>query len=362
MVKEYTSVVACPDCRGSLEEINVGSEVMGFLCRRCRLIYPIKDSIPLLLGSKSRNYNLEYGLIKNIELKIQSESHLTGRMQEYIGKTLHLLASHKGTKSWEWEDEEFWTRHYAKEGTATVPQKWTDRIWQREFLVEQLANRTNLKGKTILDVGCGEGQNFRLLLSKYCDETTLYIAVDISLGGLKLNRSRNTHKNSFYILCSADSLPFHSESIDILCYFGVLHHTERKAKTIPRDSELIRSGGHILIHEGVANPSIPLPNQLKSRLSRWLGGDQETSAHGELIERRELFAQLGYVKELEVVSIREGGGLFYFEMMRFFRNALLNSKKLFDFISSLDILLIKMLGPIIPFLRSSAIMLLVKKY
>jgi len=361
MVKEHTSVVACPDCRGSLEEINVGSEVMGFVCQRCQLIYPIKDDILILLGSKSRNYNLEYDLIRNIEQKIQSDSRLTEWLLECINKTLNLLASHKETKSWEWEDEEFWARHYAEETTVTAPQNWNDRIWQREFLVERLADRTNLRGKAILDVGCGEGQNFRLLLSKYCDETTLYIATDICLEGLKLNRSRNTHNNSLYVLCSADSLPFHSELIDILCYFGILHHTERKAKTIPRDSELVRSGGYILIHEAVPNPLKLLPGQLKSRLSRWLGDTEETSAHEERIERRDLFAQLVSVKELEVVSVKGDGGLFYFEMMRFFRTSMLNNKKLFNFISSLSILLAKTLGPIFPPLRSSGIRLLVKK-
>ena len=244
-LKNYTELFACPDCKGDIKNIDIDHQLLGFFCEICKLIYPVKEKIFILLSKSARNYTLEYDLVESIKKK--SLNHPTEQLKQYINNTLSLLDSSKDVKSWEWEDEEFWSKEYKKEKEIILQKNWNDRIWQREVLVKDLLDKTKLNGKTILDVGCGEGQNFKSLFVDHCDESTLYIASDISLAGLKLNRLRNKHKNSLYVLCSADKLPFHREKIDILCYFGILHHTERKAGTITQDSELMKKNGHILI-------------------------------------------------------------------------------------------------------------------
>lgn len=124
-----------------------------------------------------------------------------------IENTLNLLQSLKDSISWEWEDEQFWSRNYKQlPRTLTIGK---DRLWQREQLITQLTSQLNLKGKVILDIGCGKSQEFRLLFSKYCDKNTLYIGTDISFGRLKASKLLNNHDNSLYVLCSADYLlPF----------------------------------------------------------------------------------------------------------------------------------------------------------
>jgi ubiquinone/menaquinone biosynthesis C-methylase UbiE/uncharacterized protein YbaR (Trm112 family) len=354
--------MSCPDCEGDIRPIEINGELLGFFCDTCKLIYAVKQGIPILLPQKARNYSLEYESVKNIMTKVstctQQSPNIISKetLKEYINNTLVLLESFRDMTSWEWEDEAFWNKEYQKEIHARSWKNWNDRIWQREFLVKHLINETKLNSKNILDVGCGEGQNFRLLISKYCDEATLYIATDISLAALKLNQLRNTHNNSLYILCSADKLPFHKETIDVLCYFGILHHTERKARTISQDSKLVKSGGYILIHEALSRPiaSLYLPSFFKPKI--------EESAHEERIMREEVLTQINNNNSLKIIASQEMHTIFLGAMMKILKSIMMNNKVFFNLILNLDICFMRLFRNIIPFFKPGEIMLLVQKF
>jgi uncharacterized protein YbaR (Trm112 family) len=44
--KELLDILACPKCKGDLQ-LNETND--GLICQACRLIYPIKDDIPVML-------------------------------------------------------------------------------------------------------------------------------------------------------------------------------------------------------------------------------------------------------------------------------------------------------------------------
>lgn len=44
--KELLSILACPKCKG---EIHLQESKAGIVCDSCRLIYPIRDDIPVML-------------------------------------------------------------------------------------------------------------------------------------------------------------------------------------------------------------------------------------------------------------------------------------------------------------------------
>lgn len=46
MNKEFLEILACPQCKGSLILKSPGE---GLICENCRLMYPIKDDIPIML-------------------------------------------------------------------------------------------------------------------------------------------------------------------------------------------------------------------------------------------------------------------------------------------------------------------------
>jgi len=352
MLKKFSKLFVCPDCKENLKEIVFSKKIIiGFYCEKCGIIFPVKDGIPIILAKEARNFNLEYPLIKIIKRKLSNNSFR--EIRRFAKRTLALLTSKK-TLTWEWEDEQFWSRKYVKQMIARTQKNWNDRIWQREILVKELTDRFSLEGKTILSVGCGEGQNFRFLLKKYCDENSLHIATDISFEALKLNRSFNTHKNSLYVLCSADyELPFPDNTIDVLCYFGILHHTKNKSDNIQKDKRLLRKSGYLILAEAVDRPTLSLTS--------WLMPKEETSAHEERVRKQSLFAQLTRKRGFEVVFVREEGTPFFTGMMKTLRNAMLCNKQLFLFVLNLDVLIAKTFGRIIPFFRAGEIILLARR-
>jgi len=60
MKKELMSILVCPVCKGKLElkvdkENNTEVESGSIRCPRCKINYPISDSIPNLLSPEQRN-------------------------------------------------------------------------------------------------------------------------------------------------------------------------------------------------------------------------------------------------------------------------------------------------------------------
>lgn len=44
--KELLDILACPKCKGL---INMNANKDGLICSRCKLLYPVKDGIPIML-------------------------------------------------------------------------------------------------------------------------------------------------------------------------------------------------------------------------------------------------------------------------------------------------------------------------
>lgn len=44
--KELLEILACPKCKGDLM---LSQKENGLICERCKLMYPVKDDIPVML-------------------------------------------------------------------------------------------------------------------------------------------------------------------------------------------------------------------------------------------------------------------------------------------------------------------------
>lgn len=44
--KELLKILACPRCKGGVEQEEGGG---GLVCNACRLVYPVRDGIPVML-------------------------------------------------------------------------------------------------------------------------------------------------------------------------------------------------------------------------------------------------------------------------------------------------------------------------
>ena len=49
---DLAEILACPQCRGGIELLPDGS---GLVCRGCRLKYPIREDIPIMLVDEAEN-------------------------------------------------------------------------------------------------------------------------------------------------------------------------------------------------------------------------------------------------------------------------------------------------------------------
>jgi hypothetical protein len=49
--KELLDILACPKCKG---EIHVNETQDGLICDTCKLLYPIKDDIPVMLIDEAK--------------------------------------------------------------------------------------------------------------------------------------------------------------------------------------------------------------------------------------------------------------------------------------------------------------------
>jgi hypothetical protein len=51
--KELLEVLACPKCKGTLEYREAEDQLV---CHRCRLIFAVRDNIPIMLLDEARSF------------------------------------------------------------------------------------------------------------------------------------------------------------------------------------------------------------------------------------------------------------------------------------------------------------------
>jgi hypothetical protein len=51
--KELLEILACPKCKG---DIKLNDTEDGLICENCRLIYEIRDEIPIMLIDEAKSY------------------------------------------------------------------------------------------------------------------------------------------------------------------------------------------------------------------------------------------------------------------------------------------------------------------
>jgi uncharacterized protein YbaR (Trm112 family) len=52
--KELLEILVCPKCKGELEYKQTEDQL---ICHRCRLIYAVRDDIPIMLIDEAQSFN-----------------------------------------------------------------------------------------------------------------------------------------------------------------------------------------------------------------------------------------------------------------------------------------------------------------
>lgn len=176
MKQSILKIVVCPMCQGELsltidaqagEEIEAGS----LSCGRCSKAYPIRNGIPRFVSTDdyAGNFSFEW----NVHRKTQVDS----------------IAGHKES--------------------------------HKTFLQKTGFKEEELKGKLVLDVGCGTGR----FMEVAAGFGATVVGIDLSYAVDAAYANMGSRPNIHIIQANLFHLPFRAETFDAIYSIGVLHHT-----------------------------------------------------------------------------------------------------------------------------------------
>ena len=191
MDRKLLKILVCPKCKGSLT-LDSNDELIeeGVLnCLSCDIVYPITNGIPRFVPVD--NYASSFGFQWNLFRKEQLDS--------YNGTSL------SGTRF------------------------WLETDWDRD----------ELKGKWVLDAGCGAGR----FLDVASGTEGEIVGIDISSAVDAARASLEERQNVHLIQASIYDLPFSDETFDFVYSIGVIQHTPDPAASLRAVAAKLKPGG-----------------------------------------------------------------------------------------------------------------------
>jgi SAM-dependent methyltransferase len=113
----------------------------------------------------------------------------------------------------------------------------------------------DVRGKVVLEYGCGDGLNTLALARRGARVKALDISpelIDVARRRLRIN---NADSDVEFIVGSAHDMPVEDESVDVLFGIAILHHLDLKlsAREVRR---VLRKGGRAIFQEPVRNSNL----------------------------------------------------------------------------------------------------------
>ena len=198
MKRDLTDLLCCPDCHSDLSlqdetpsqpEVETGT----LTCVSCSASYPILRGIPRFVSS-----------------------------DQYVGSF-----------SYEWNR---WNRVQLDEANG-------DDESERTFAEKSGFTPKDLRGKLVLDVGCGAGR-FLDVASRWGARA---VGVDLSFAVEASHKNLGHRPNVAVIQADVFRLPFRTESFDAVFSLGVLHHSRDTREAFLRLPPLLKDGGDIAV-------------------------------------------------------------------------------------------------------------------
>ena len=193
-------ILCCPACGGALKE-NGQAQAEAYLCKPCNLVFPVVRGIPRMMVTpvEAEPAAVSFGY--------QWSARNTGRFEI---ETLYGLG----------KEEEL-----------------------KVFLNAFNLKASDLKGKIILDAGCGDG----VLLSLLGEHSADAIGIDINTS-ITIPHERCRQYPNVTVLQSDITRPcIQRGSVDILWCEGVIVHTSDPQKAFQALSELVKPGGRLYL-------------------------------------------------------------------------------------------------------------------
>jgi 2-polyprenyl-3-methyl-5-hydroxy-6-metoxy-1,4-benzoquinol methylase len=198
MKEKLLEILVCPFCKTNLSleaskvadgEINEGR----LKCISCQKLFDITNGIPRFV--EVNNYASSFGYQWNLFRKEQ-------------------IDSHNGTD-------------------LSARRFWTETGWKKD----------ELKGKWVLDAGCGAGR----FLDAASQSEAEIVGIDISNAIDAAKENLQGRKNVHFVQASIYELPFREGTFDKCYCIGVVQHTPDPHKTLQVLSKQVKPGGDLAV-------------------------------------------------------------------------------------------------------------------
>jgi len=100
-----------------------------------------------------------------------------------------------------------------------------------------------VKGKTVLDIACGEGYGTSLL----ADEALSVKGVDIDSSVIEKAKRKYTKPNLNFLLGSTEQIPFVDQSFEVVTSFETIEHTSEHEKMMSEIKRVLKPNGLLII-------------------------------------------------------------------------------------------------------------------
>lgn len=253
MRDELFEILCCPRCRDDLEVetfVREGADLVeGLLvCRGCARPYPIVDGIPHMLPNALAELPAFTAAHRDA---IERVATAPGRDEIRRFEKLHRRTA--SAFGYEWNrykvttpEEDLLTLCFLTGIDAGLyhPLDFADVFAQEPSAAEVGGiDASFLRGKRVLEVGCGMGKYVRTV----ADQGGIAVGLDLSNSLDRARREHGPRDDLHLVRGNILEHPFKEKSFDFVYSVGVLHHTPDCRQAFRNAATLVREDGHLAV-------------------------------------------------------------------------------------------------------------------
>jgi 2-polyprenyl-3-methyl-5-hydroxy-6-metoxy-1,4-benzoquinol methylase/uncharacterized protein YbaR (Trm112 family) len=226
----------------------------GFLeCSSCHLLYPILEGVPRVIRNAYEEYKDFFYRHSALIGNLQGQAEVAGR----LGRLKSSVFDRRSNESFglQWQMYQYEDKTWFKDDAD---------LRRQEFLYNMDLTEEQLRGKLILDAGCGNGR-LTASVARYGAEV---VGMDLSRSVERADKYRALFAQEHapfvhFVQGNVMEPPFARETFDHIHTSGVLHHTPAPQRAFEIFLTLVRPGGKAYVQLYRKREAwVGIPNQM----------------------------------------------------------------------------------------------------